>query len=128
MPLHKTLLWETGKGRCRTFLPFRDTFCLLNKAEGTADCLCLESPRYKGCLSTTLKRSLHPVAVRWVKDGKTLEESARHQLSQDGRTHTLTLPQARSTDVGQYLAIAVDATGETTASFALNVVSEADML
>ncbi|CAN8028027.1 unnamed protein product [Ixodes persulcatus] len=68
------------------------------------------------------------LGVRWVKDGKTLEESARHQLSQDGRTHTLTLPQARSTDVGQYLAIAVDATGETTASFALNVVSEADML
>lgn len=68
------------------------------------------------------------LGVRWQKDGQTLEESAHYKLGQEGRTFTLTIPQATVTDVGQYVVIANDASGESTASFALNVVSEADQL
>uniref|UniRef100_A0A224ZAF7 Twitchin like n=1 Tax=Rhipicephalus zambeziensis TaxID=60191 RepID=A0A224ZAF7_9ACAR len=68
------------------------------------------------------------LGVRWLKDGDALKEGAHYKIAQDGRTCTMTITQATVTDVGQYQVIATDASGESTASFALNVVSEADQL
>jgi hypothetical protein len=45
----------------------------------------------------------------------------------DGKKFTLTLPSVRLADIGQYTARPTDKTGESSATFSLNVITEADL-
>ncbi|CAG2120644.1 unnamed protein product [Medioppia subpectinata] len=66
--------------------------------------------------------------VEWVKDSKPLEESSGCQTSKaSDNKFSLTIPSIRLADVGQYTARATDETGTSSATFSLNVMTEADL-
>ncbi len=65
------------------------------------------------------------VSVEWSKDGKTIDESStHHKLVKEKNKFKLTLPSVRNDDVGQYIVKASDKSGETSATFSLNVWTE----
>ncbi|RZF42381.1 hypothetical protein LSTR_LSTR004189 [Laodelphax striatellus] len=65
-----------------------------------------------------------PTGVIWLKDGKPIEDdSTRYQFVQNGKHFQFKILSSTLNDIGQYLAKASDKSGETSASFALNVFS-----
>lgn len=67
--------------------------------------------------------------VQWTKDGKPIEESnVRYQIKRvDAKKYTLTLPEAGISDIGQFTVKAANDSGEVSATFSLNVITEADV-
>lgn len=61
--------------------------------------------------------------MKWTKDGKAFQENDRCKVTKDGRSYELKIAKCNASDIGQYTAIAVDKTGESQASFSINVVT-----
>ncbi|KAL8579177.1 hypothetical protein ACOMHN_010761 [Nucella lapillus] len=53
------------------------------------------------------------LTVSWSKDGRSVGDSSRLQFSQDGSTHSLTIPAALSTDSGTYCVTAKSSQGSS---------------
>ena len=64
-----------------------------------------------------------PTALKWTKDGKEFKPDDRRKVSKDGRSYELKIEKCNASDVGQYSAVAVDKSGESQASFSINVVT-----
>lgn len=61
--------------------------------------------------------------MEWLKDGKALEESAKVHIKSPGKTKfLLEIANCTGSDVGQYAVKVAGKKGESTASFANNVV------
>lgn len=76
---------------------------------------------------TFLTLDLNELSVEWSKDSKPIEESNASQTKIDENKYCLTIPSVRLADMGQYTASAKDATGITSVTFSLNVITEADL-
>ncbi|XP_074598807.1 projectin protein bent isoform X2 [Brevipalpus obovatus] len=67
--------------------------------------------------------------VEWLQDLKPIDAtSSHHQFKNEGdKKFTLTIPSTAISDIGQYTVKLTDDTGEISAAFSLNVLSEDDI-
>lgn len=69
---------------------------------------------------------IYLLIVEWIQDGKTIEESNSHYqlVKESSKKYSLTIPSTAISDIGQYAVKLSDKTGETSAAFSLNILTE----
>jgi hypothetical protein len=64
-------------------------------------------------IKLTVKLSSSGAAVKWLRNGTLVEESAKYSIQVDGETHTLIIKASTVEDVGEYTCVAENVRSQT---------------